>query len=252
MGSWKRTLIIGVSAYLLFLLINIPATFLLQALNKQLPNSAVSLEGAQGTIWLGSTDVVIKGTRQLRLKGRVRLSWSYNFVDLLLGQIGADYELVGAGLEASGEFATGLGPMNLTIDSATVSPDWVNPALTSQGITIAQPVKIKQLYWQFDIAEKRTDAAGGMIDWAGGQVAIKRPQKTLDLPPVRATLSATDQQTLLVEVLEQASKKALLSTELLQTGEAHIRILKRVQPLIDLGQPDSPDAVFLDLKQPVL
>jgi hypothetical protein len=53
-------------------------------------------------------------------------------------------------------------------------------------------------------------------------------------------------------VLEQASKKALLSTELLQTGEAHIRILKRVQPLIDLGQPDSPDAVFLDLKQPVL
>lgn len=253
MSNWKRFLLIGVAAYLLFLIINIPATLLLPRVNQWLPNSTVSLGGSQGTIWRGATDITIKPSGRSTLAGQFRFHWSFNFVDLIFGQLGVNYRIQGADISGAGQLAGGLGPVKLSIDSGMVGPAWINPLLTAQGARISQPVTISDLSLRFDMAEKRTEEAGGVVAWAGGSVPVTKPQAvTLNLPAVQGRLSATEQQTLLIEVEEQAEKKALLSAELLQTGWAKIRVLKRIQPLIGMGQSRTPDAVMLELQHKVL
>lgn len=253
MGNWKRFLLIGVTAYLLFLIINIPATLLIPQINQRLPNSAVSLGGSQGTIWRGSTDITIKPSGRSTMSGQFRFFWSVRFTDLIFGQLGVDYDVKGADIAGSGHLASGFGPLNLSIESGSLGPTWINPLLSAQGARISQPVTMNDVYLQIDLAEKRTEEAGGVLAWAGGNVPVRKPQAvTLNLPAVQGRISATEQQTLLIEVEEQAGKKALLSAELLQTGWAKIRVLKRIQPLIGMGQSRTPDAVMLELQHKVL
>jgi len=253
MGNWKRYLLIGATAYLLFLIINIPATLLLPHVNQLLPNSPVRMEGAQGTIWSGSAEVLIKPSRKVALSGRLTFSWSFSFIDLLFGQLGIDYSLSGADLAAEGHLAAGLGPIHLAIESGAVGPSWINPLLNSQGASIAQAVSISELFLDFDFSEKLADEAGGILAWPGGSVAVTKPQSgSLTFPPVKGLLSTTERQTLMLDIQEQATNKQLVTAELLQSGFARLRILKRVQPLIGMGQSGNPDDTLLELKQKIL
>lgn len=253
MGNWKRLLLIGVTAYLLFLIINIPATLIVPQINQRLPNEAVSLAGTQGTIWSGSVDVAIKQSGRSALRGQFRLLWSFRFVDLIFGQLGIDYRVDGTDIAGEGYFAHGFGALDLGIESASLGPAWINPLLNNWGARIPQPVTIKDLYLQVDLTEKLTEAATGELTWAGGSVPVRKPQAvTLDIPPVRGKVSATEQQTLLIEIEEQSGNKALLSAELLQTGFAKIRLLNRVKPLVGLGAPSKPEGLFIELQHKVL
>ncbi|MEJ2755828.1 MAG: hypothetical protein P8104_08360, partial [Gammaproteobacteria bacterium] len=60
MANWKRLLLIGIVAYVLFFIAKIPADLVLPQINQRLPNGTVSLSEPQGSIWSGSIDLTVQ------------------------------------------------------------------------------------------------------------------------------------------------------------------------------------------------
>lgn len=95
----KYTLI-GVSLYLLFLLVNVPAALVWQL--APLPQG-VSAAGLSGTIWKGQADQVSVAGRQLE-----QLSWELHPSQLLTGQAGLSFRLNGGVAKGQGTVSYGL------------------------------------------------------------------------------------------------------------------------------------------------
>ncbi|MEJ2060693.1 MAG: type II secretion system protein N [Gammaproteobacteria bacterium] len=90
-----RVALLGLSAYVLFLLITLPAALVMP---KRLPGGA-QLQGVNGSIWTGQADGLVWRGQNL---GRVE--WRFAPFALLRARLGVRFKLKGPELQASGEF----------------------------------------------------------------------------------------------------------------------------------------------------
>ncbi|MEJ2755378.1 MAG: hypothetical protein P8104_05970, partial [Gammaproteobacteria bacterium] len=188
-----------------------------------------------------------------RAPGVVRVQWSFRPFDLLYGQLALDYWVKSIGLDINGFVANGLSGSELSIERGTIGSEWVNPLLQTRAARIEKPIVLKGVYWEGDLGNKMTFVAQGNMNWEGGPVSVSKPIQTqLDLPIIIGHLSATERNTLLLDVQQQQGKQPLLSVEVLTTGGVKVRVLKRVQALAGMGQPRDPDAVMIEFEQSLL
>ncbi len=82
MTKTKIYILLGVGAYLLFMLISLPAQYPMMLLNAPLAKSGISLHGVSGTLWNGKIGVVSLGRVQLE-----NVSWQVRPSRLLLGRL---------------------------------------------------------------------------------------------------------------------------------------------------------------------
>lgn len=157
--SWSRLLTVAVVAYLLFLLVLLPATTLLGWVEQRGP---VRFLGVEGTLWKGRLDRVVA---PVELRG---VEWRFSPAELLRGGLGFDLGLGGgvatgtvAVSPGGAVFARGVridGRLSQLLESIEGVPLLADPRLMG---TLAE------LSWRPEGCGEITDTRLVLDDWRG-------------------------------------------------------------------------------------
>lgn len=172
---WTAALALGIGSYLLFLLLYFPvqqALGLAASAGMEIP---ARLDGAQGTLWSGEAGNVSYQGMPLG-----RMSWSFKPTGLLLGRIGYDIELRGAGEEVTGKFYTGLGG-GYRMDGMTglLLAEHIPQLLGQRQFGIGGKLELSALDLEFD--GDLLSAAEGRILWRDASLVAPVKVKLGDL-----------------------------------------------------------------------
>ena len=241
----RSLILVGILAYLVFLLALFPINIAYKILNPQgLP---VSVEALSGTLWQGS------GVLKERQVGRLDVTWSLNPWALVTQQVSADVKVKGQQVRFNGHIDLGLQsfhiPATIQISDAKgyVAADLVNQFARQQRASIQGDLELSALNLSYNLLEKQAQSASGRLVWQGGQVAypVGRDKRTANMPMLVGQLS-TESGNLLANV-STTSGEAVAQANLKNDGWAGIAIKRR---LLDLagekwpGQGNADTSVF--------
>lgn len=171
----KRYFIIsGIIAYLVFLIISIPAAPVLSQLHRYLPE--ISIQGVSGSLWNGSA-AAITINRQQTLNNT---DWRFNGWHLFKGEISAHINTHYQQQAVSGDFdAHPSGKItarnvNATMDAATLAQLARIPLAQFSG---SISLKIDQLEWQ----QGQVPRATGRLQWNSAAVTVSETAKLGDI-----------------------------------------------------------------------
>ncbi|SEP95812.1 general secretion pathway protein N [Ectothiorhodospira magna] len=240
---------LGVMAYLICLLLTLPASLAWQWLDDRgkVPEH-VELAGISGTFWQGQA-------RQVRVNGLMLsdLQWQVRPLALLRGELRLDVRLQLAGGKATARLGiqpSGLGVQNLRADlpAAALAEAGLNVPLIVQGRVLADIAHL-ELDWQ-----GRFGQATGVVGWLNAAMGLPEP---LPLGDLRVTLRATEAGHLQAVVQDQGGPLFAEGTAALTPDGAyqvHLRLGTREgarqelsQALGFLGRPDREGRIPLNL-----
>lgn len=242
----RKLVVVGVLAYLLFLLAMFPLNIAYKLLDpKGLPIKVVSVSG---TFWNGN--IVLKPA----LVGQLQVNWELSPSALITGEVASKFNVKGTQLEGKGNVGVALnGDVTLSKISAYVNADLVNKPLRSQKVNIQGDVELIQTNIVFNIKSKQTSFASGRLVWAGGDVQYPkgRNKKKSNLPMLVADISSLNGE-LLAQVKTDSGQnvaKANLKTD----GWASIAIQKRMIDLLGEPWPNkaTADSVIFEVSEKV-
>ncbi|EHQ51888.1 type II secretion system protein N [Ectothiorhodospira sp. PHS-1] len=246
--SWHY-LVLGGIAYLIFLLVTLPASFAWQlARDRGLVPDGVEPAGMSGTLWQGQA-------RQVRLDELMLsdLQWRVRPLAGLRGELRVDVTLRPAGGTAAARL--GLHPSGLRLRD--LRADLPAAALAEAYLTLPVIVQGRVLA---DIPSLRLDRQGrfsqveGVVGWLNAASGLPEP---LPLGDLRATLTATEAGHLEAVIRDQGGPLFAEGTAGLAPGGAYqlrLRLGTREgarrelsQALGFMGRPDAEGRVPLNL-----
>ena len=152
-----RWWIFAVFAFLIFIILQIPATWLIAKFSKD--NQI--LHNVSGNIWQGQAD-----WQRGQLRGTVH--WKTRPLDLLLLRVGANLDIHSGNTQFNGVFGYGFGKKIMIKNlQGEVSPETLKYFANWQWPENAIQLKDVQLNYQ---KEKGFSAAEGQLNWGGGEL----------------------------------------------------------------------------------
>jgi general secretion pathway protein N len=188
----KYYIFTAVTAYLLFLLVTIPAQSVSGMIND---NSPANMQGVSGTIWHGKAYLVSVGdTVQLN-----NTEWSFSPWKLLIGHIAVDVTTQYAGSEIQTEL--GLSFLGRYFVNDLTAEVTANNIAQLANIPLAQlsgliSLDIEHAQWK----PGELPAAAGEIQWKDATVTVT---DTASLGDIAITLGESEQQLLIADIKNQ-------------------------------------------------
>ncbi len=178
---WAHYLIVFAGVYLLFLIVNIPATLVSSQVRDQLPG--LTLYGVHGTVWSGSADSLAYGTLHAQ-----NVRWSLRALPLLFGRVEIAWALDAPGLHGRGKLGRTLGGSIYVSDLVAEAPVASLQALSPYKL----PLPLAGIA-SLDLRSVRLDdgalrEADGVVDLKSA--ALKAPN--LKLGDFRITMETDD------------------------------------------------------------
>lgn len=118
-GSWYGYLFLGVSAYLVFLVVTIPATWLSWGLAR-ITHGAVHLNEEHGSVWLGQARLIVHYPRSTP-RDFGQTEWRVNPLWLPLARLQISLKATGAQSDLMG--AVGITPKRIVLQRSHISAD---------------------------------------------------------------------------------------------------------------------------------
>ena len=234
---------LGLGAFVLGLLVHLPARLVLEPLAERLPGLA--LRAASGTVLAGSAELATAPEG-------ARLDWNFRPRDLLLLSVGVDWQWQQGQSRASGTLSRSPLGLRLRVDEGDLAPPQLNRVLARWQARTGTPLAVRNL----DVAL----GAGGVIrraegraQWAGGRVTVGARQP-VDLPALRGVLSSQGAIAELVVDGETAPGEPLATVTVDSvSGELHARVFQRGATLLGKAAATgrAPDTVVFELRQPL-
>lgn len=217
--------IIGVLACLAFCAIFAPARLLATVVERI---DGASLTATAGTVWSGS------GRLHLQGQDRGRITWSFRPTTLLQLFPGYAFTLAAEHLDLGGRMNLMPGRAAVSV-SGTVDAAAVNPWLANYDLFMAGNFQVSDLY--LHIRDNRPDDARGTLRWSGGRLryVLSRRSKTVDLPPLAASVSFSDRPAATVFV--EGNTTPLIEAQLLDNGFVRIGITKLLTKMLNEPWP---------------
>lgn len=225
--AWPRLLVVAVLAYLLFLLVLLPANILLGWVEQHSP---VRFQGVEGTLWKGSLDRVVE---PVELRGA---QWEFSPMGLLKGRLEYHVDLGGGMATGTVAMAPGAevfvrevqvdGRLSQLLESIMGAPLLVDPRLLGS---------LGELSWRPDGCGEVSGARLVLDDWQG--VMGKRVNL---LEGVRLDVGC-EERTAVVAV-ESASEEAGLSGTLRLSATGGYELQLAARPTVEALRE-----LFLDL-----
>lgn len=240
----RKFIIIGVLAYLIFVLLMFPVNRIYQLLPAMpLPVEVVALNG---TVW--DAQAVVKHP----MVGQVSFNWQLSPAALFVGQVKGNWQLKNASANANGELQLSVGGrLQLTDTRAFIQPAIINQVLRPQKASMTGDVELTLTDLLFNFSTMQTEQAQGRLIWNGGEVSYpnRGKSKQASLPMIVAALSAK-QGELLADV-NTSDGLLIAQGSLKPDGWASVAILKRLVDLIGETWPNnaSPDTRILEVSE---
>lgn len=227
----RRLLIVtGVLAFLASLLVLMPVRVAL----AMLPG-ALAVQAPAGTLLDGQATVV-SGGETLRIGWRLRPAW------LLTLGVGGQWSVTGAdGLAADGSLVRRPWGASIAVGQARVPAGFLNRHLRLAGVTVDQPLLVRDLSVS-GAPGVAVRTASGRLAWGPGTLRWRQQQPdTVSLPALRGVVSAADGSLQILVDGENAPGETLASARLDPvSGEYHLVVTREAAPL--LGRPLQADA----------
>lgn len=233
----KRLLLyvgIGVSAFLIFVVIFAPASAAWLLLHNEAEKAFPKLRvySIEGTVWSGS------GQLQYRGYPVSRLTWHLKPGALLDGAADLDLTLGGEGLQLEGNAVIGRDGAVLRQFAGYLDSDYINTASQDYGLRFSGRLDIDHLRLETD--RQWLTAASGDMAWDGGRVVFQSGNRVevLNLPPLQGSLFMDDRNLRLAVRHDDAP---VLNVALQPDGWARVDLKARLFQLADLDWPAGPD-----------
>ncbi len=183
MKKWLRFLLLGLAAYVVFLVVTFPAAYAYRLIEDRLEGT-VRLGGIDGTVWSGSAQAL--KTDGLYLEN---IAWSIRFWPLLLGRLELELDSADKALKFSGYTGRTLGG---TVYIRKLQGQ--TPVATLQAMT-PYPVPALQgqlIFGDLEIAlsDGRLVKGAGNLLWEGATITVGSP---LELGGFALELTTQDQ-----------------------------------------------------------
>lgn len=232
--------IFAISAFLIFILLQIPAAWLVSKFYK---NNQV-LQNVSGNIWQGQAD-----WHTANLRGS--LSWKTRPLDLFLLRLGAHIEVHSGHTELEGVIGYGLGKkiilrdLNGQVAAETLKSmvDWQWPA---------NPLQLHDINFNFKKAQGFAQARGE-LQWAGGNLVYHyaQRQERMTMPSLQGKLSDENHQ--LIFDLRDLRGQKLIGLELDQNLMLNVQLTQRLLLNIPSYQGKAGlDTYVISSRQPLL
>lgn len=245
MLSIRKGLLLGVLAYLVFLMALMPASFPVQYLKSDLPGN-IRLSNPQGSVWHGAITATYQGEH-------FQFSWELNPSSLLLIQLSATFELQSEHLSLAGTLAGSPYGISVSGVSGYVGETYLVKLGQDFGASIENSLRIVDVGLAFD--GDFFDDVSGAFRWEGGEVRYKagRKDKLVQVPALKAELGLDGEQ-LLLTVLTQESDAVLATLNLSPKGTASVAVRRRMLDLIGQrwGQEVDADFVIFEIQEQLI
>ena len=187
--------IVGVVAFLIFVLLHVPATWLISKFYK----NNQTLQNVSGNIWQGQAD-----WHKDNLRGSV--TWRTRPFDLILLRAGANVEIHSGQTQLAGVVAYGLG-QRLTVKNMTgqIAPETLKTIVDWQWPTNAIQLKDVGFKFKKDAGFSESD---GQLQWAGGELIYTYAQRQdrMNMPSLNGQLK-DESGKLIFDIQDQRSQK---------------------------------------------
>lgn len=186
---------IGIFAFLFFVLLQVPASWLISKFYK---NNQI-LKNVSGNIWQGQAD-----WQKGNLSGSI--SWQTRPLDLILLRAGADLEIHSGQTQLNGVVSYGLSKkIYVKQMSGNVAPETLKSIVNWQWPE--NNIQLNDLAMQFKAGEGFLKSSGGM-QWGGGELGYEFAQKQeqMNIPSLKAEVS-DDAGKLILNVQDQRGQK---------------------------------------------
>lgn len=173
----------GIITFMVFILVMAPASLLMSMAGESLQKVPdLKIGRVDGRIWAGSTELQYQGFP-------ARVSWNLAALPLVLGQVSADVEVTGDGLDADFHVSANSQEGRITGATAVVDARYINQVSVGYGLDLSGQFSFTSDEISFN--NQWVTAAIGNLDWPGGIVHIETPERlhSVDLPPMIGEVS---------------------------------------------------------------
>ncbi|MES9851477.1 MAG: type II secretion system protein N [Candidatus Thiodiazotropha sp. L084R] len=164
---WRSYLLIGVVAYLLFVLIDLPAQHVLGWTTADVKQAPFTYGSIKGSLWRGKMEAVtVHGVPVDKLK------WRFSPSELIFGRIGFDIIVNHAGQELEGDVSIGSGDQIWFEDvSGDIPASMIPPMIDLAQIGVGGSVNLD--LQQLALKKNQITAVEGQVKWLGS--SLKSP-----------------------------------------------------------------------------
>jgi general secretion pathway protein N len=165
----RNYLLLGVAAYLLFVLLSVPASVLNRYLLQNAETAAdLRLQQVRGTVWRGEAQQAMLGRTSLG-----RLTWNLNSLGLLVGNLDMDVHLKDDTAQGGGNVALGLGgKLTLQDIEARLAAEKLNGLF--HGLPVSIGGNLHGIFNELEFKKNEVLRARGRVVWQ--QAALVSPQ----------------------------------------------------------------------------
>ncbi len=164
--GWKLALL-GLGAYLAFVVINLPAQHALGWLSRGTEQLPFTYGRIKGTLWSGKMEAL-----SLRQTPLDKVSWGFAPTQLLFGRLGFDLQITHLGQTLQGTLSEGFGGnIRFTGVSGELPAELITPLMGLAGVSVSGQVKLDDA--SITLEAERLAQAEGRIQWRSS--AITRP-----------------------------------------------------------------------------
>lgn len=240
--------IIALAVYCFTILVQLPASVLIQPLAKNLNQRVFSVQSVSGSLWQGQLLAEIEGQF-------VDLSWDWHLWHLLLLTINADVHIKSAVLEAKSEISLSPGALGIEGFSGLVKSQTLNALLKIKGVN----AQIENDIYLQNLSLQRDDGifvrASGQASWEGGVIRAKDlPDGKAQFPSLLGNLSL-EEGGLSISLVEAQNQDAMILDILLShDGQAHLRLREQVDQYVKVPSQllrGGPENVMFEIKRQI-
>ncbi|MET0065188.1 MAG: type II secretion system protein N [Candidatus Thiodiazotropha sp.] len=171
--AWKLTLV-GLGAYLVFLLINLPAQHVMGWFAGDAPRLPFTYGRIKGSLWDGRMEAL--SIRQVPLD---KLSWNFAPTRLLFGRLGFDVQLTHLGQSLQGTLSVGFGDTRIEGIHGTLPAELVPPLMDLAQIGVGGQFSLEET--DIMLEGERLTGAEGRMEWRSAVFTRPFPLKVGDL-----------------------------------------------------------------------
>lgn len=243
----RHLILVGILTYLIVLLAQLPAVWVVPWVNRQLVTQSVELVSVGGSVWQGQAEIATLNADDASAPWQgTRVNWNVLILSgLWRGQLHVDMQVFGRAAQLKGQVRLGWKQFGVQDVSGEISPMLLNTLLASYART-TQPVQLSHVSVKVLRTGQGQASGSGRLLWPAGDLVLKQNAgSTLAMPAVTAELT-TDNKALLLTA--NANNAQLVTLRMQANGEATVTALRRILSL--LGQADgevNADAVLMEL-----